>query len=365
MLRTKISVYLLLYFETETMRKILFLFYMVLSVTLFSQPTLNYATHAPTSGDLSSFSGVEFTYPGESGRNVVWDFSGVIPNGKTTFSQQSTASDEDAAKFEFTPSIILDENGNQFFHSLDQTSYSMTGFINSDFEIYYHKPFTRMVYPFAYSNSFEGQLIATSLNVNSGKTEINGNYSFVADAYGEIILPGNVRKKVLRVYQKSLSVQQTVCYEINVESHKYTWYSVDERYPIATTVIQNNRYSNGKVENLSSTWINNKYLNFENIADSDQFEETSDNEAALSVFPNPFKENAEISVFLNKDLEISLAVYSAAGIKVLDICKPTFYKKGIYTFELNEDNTSLKPGLYFVKLQTETKTVVQKLIRNQ
>lgn len=222
-----------------------------------------------------------------------------------------------------------------------------------------------MVYPFAYSNRFEGELTATSLNNNNSKTEINGSYFVLADAYGTIILPGNVRKKVLRVYQYSISVQHTACSEINIESHKYLWYSAEDRYPIATTLIQDNKYSNGSVENIASTWINNKYLNFEDLSDSEQLDESLDNDVSFSVFPNPFKENVEISVFLNKDLEISLTIYNAAGIKVLDICKPTIYKKGLYTFEFNEDNLSLKPGLYFVKLQTETKTVVQKIIRNQ
>lgn len=348
------------------MKTTLIILFNLATVLSFAQPVINYSTHAPTAGDFNSYSGVDFINPGKSGKNVVWDFSTAIANGKITLSEQTNANLIDAPKFEFAPQIVLTENGNSFFHSLSSDSYAITGVTNKDFEIYYHKPLTRMEYPFAYSNHFEGELKATSVSTieRERKTEISGNYIFTADAYGEILLPGGIHKKVLRVYQYSTSVQVTACTEINVESHKYMWFSAEDRYPIATTIIQDKRYCNGKIESSSETWINNKYVNFENIkpkAESDILSSV----AELSVFPNPFKENAEISVLLTQDADMSISIYNAAGVKVQEVCTTSFRKKGMYIFELNEDELSLKPGLYFVRLEANGKTISRKLIRNQ
>jgi hypothetical protein len=348
------------------MKALFTIFFGFVTFTIFAQPVINYSTHAPSAGDFNSYSGVEFINPGSDGKNIVWDFSDAIANGKITISEQTNADVQNAAKFEFEHQIVLEENGNNFFHSLNSDSYAMTGVTNKDFEIYYHKPLTRMIYPFAYSNHFEGELKATSVSTadRERKTEISGNYIFNADAYGEIILPGGIHKKVLRVYQYSTSVQVTACTEINIESHKYMWFSAEDRYPIATTIIQDKRYCNGKTESSSETWINNKYMSFENVKPEAENDNLS-SVAELNVFPNPFKENAEISVLLTQDADLSISIYNAAGIKIKDVCSKSFYKKGIHIFELNEDEISLKPGLYFVRLEANGKTVIKKLIRNQ
>lgn len=348
------------------MKKFIYiLFALAISLTSYSQVVMNYATHAPVAGDFSSFSGVNFINPGESGKNVVWDFKNVDLNGKTTFSKQYIPDNDEASLFLFKPNHELEENGNRYFHDLNEKSFSITGFINEDFVIQYQKPLTRMIYPFAYSDFYEGELLATAKNKNNSNIEISGNYSILADAYGEIILPGNIHKKVIRICWKSSSVQVSACYEVNIESTKYGWYSASDRYPIATCVIQEKRFSNGKTEFSQETWINNSVLNLSS-PESNENNEMSvlEENIQINTFPNPFREDIQISYLLTHDAEVSMAIFGASGNKIADLQNPSSLKAGIYTQDLNAQKLNLKPGLYFVRLMVDNKVYFEKIMRN-
>jgi hypothetical protein len=331
-----------------------------------AQVVINYNSHAPQSGDFNSFSEAGFCEPGNNGKNIVWDFSNVDIMAKTTISLQEPVSTEDANKFYIKPNLSVDENGNSFFHELNNSSYSITGFINDDFVISYAAPLTRMLYPFSYTDFIEGELKAEATGINNSKIDISGNYKVVADAFGVIILPGNIRKNVLRITQYSSSVQVSACSEVNIESWKYVWYSSEDRYPIVTSVIQEKRFSSGKIEKTEETWINNKVLN-SNLGVENDFSLSGNiiDDVKMDIYPNPFKESAQISFVLTGDATVSLSVYGATGNVIGVLQDNVSAKAGVYSYTLNNKDYNLTPGLYFVQLQVNDKVYIEKLVGNQ
>ncbi len=349
------------------MKKYTLLFSILLcAIITNAQVVINYSSHAPQSGDFNSFSEASFCEPGDNGKNIVWDFSNADLKAKTTISLQEPVSNGDASKFQIKPNLSVDENGNRFFHELNNSSYSITGFMNDDFVINYAAPLTRMVYPFSYTDLIEGELKAEATGINNSKTDISGNYKVVADAYGVMILPGNIRKNVIRITQYSSSVQVSACSEVNIESWKYAWYSAEDRYPIVTSVIQEKRFCTGKIERTEETWINNKVLN-SNIGAENDFSLSGNlvDDVKMDIYPNPFKESAQISFVLTSDAQVSLSVYGATGNKIGVIQDNISTKAGVYSYTLNNKDYNLTPGLYFIQLQVNDKVYIEKLVRNQ
>jgi len=349
------------------MRKIIFVIVLVaISLTGVAQIVLNHNSHAPLSGDINSYSKVTFTDPGISGKNNIWDMSNAELTGDKKVSSQYSADYSDAQKFTSTPNHVLEESGNKFFHQITDKSYAITGFLNNDFEINYLVPLTRMVYPFTYTDFIEGELKAVAYNVNRTETDISGNYKIIADATGTIILPGGKKVNVLRVVQQSTSVQVSACSEVNIESVKYMWYTSTERYPVMTTIIQQQRYCTGKVDVTEETWINDRFIDISNEGN----DEISNNifskeELKINVFPNPFKETTQISYVLPKDSEVSLFVYDVTGNLIKEIQPKDKTKAGFYSFNLDNSDMGIKPGLYFLRLEINGNIYSEKIIRNQ
>ena len=79
------------------------------------------------------------------------------------------------------------------------------------------------------------------------------------------------------------------------------------------------------------------------------------------IFPNPSNEKATISYHLNTDAFV--------GIQVIDVLGKSIYQKtpiiqsaGDYSEVISKNELNLSNGVYFVKLQINNKTHVQKLI---
>jgi len=75
--------------------------------------------------------------------------------------------------------------------------------------------------------------------------------------------------------------------------------------------------------------------------------------------PNPFHSNSVINVNLETAANLSLAVYSVIGQKVLEISKGSV-NSGAYQFML--DGTELQPGVYFYTVKVNKESVTKKMI---
>lgn len=155
----------------------------------------------------------------------------------------------------------------------------------------------RLKYPFAYTYTYELDYAAKAISRNSSEIEISGNYRIEADAYGTVILPGNIPLNVLRIKNESVSVQISKCREVRIHSIKYLWYSDIQRYPVASLLIEKRYHCDGKETKIQSFWINQSFLEkptgwtVENTLDLELSSE-------MNIFPNPLKDEAQIRIRL-------------------------------------------------------------------
>ena len=82
---------------------------------------------------------------------------------------------------------------------------------------------------------------------------------------------------------------------------------------------------------------------------------------SISVYPNPFKGNINITYSLNKRSDVSLEVYNIQGIKV-DVLVNQEQFLGDYKYNFSIKNLGLKPGTYLMKLTVDNITYLKRII---
>jgi hypothetical protein len=248
---------------------------------------------------------------------------------------------------------------------LNSNSYSVIGITNEDFIVNYEEAVTRMIYPFSFSNSIEGNIKGVATYKGNYQINISGKYSVMSDAYGVIILPNGSKKNVLRVTNHTTTIEASMCSDVTIESTKHTWYSAEDRYPVATVLVQEQRFTDGRIVKKEETWMNDNVLMqnqplVNDIAQSAVIQQ----DVKFNVFPNPFKELVQISYVLPSESDVSLAIYGMLGNKISTIQKKTTHKAGLYNHNLNNSELNLNPGLYFVRLEINGQVYISKMVKN-
>jgi hypothetical protein len=85
-------------------------------------------------------------------------------------------------------------------------------------------------------------------------------------------------------------------------------------------------------------------------------------ENTFAVYPNPAKENVSVMYSIANDAKISLAVYNMLGLEVAAPFSNKQAAEGSYNYTINAANYNLKPGVYFISLTVDGKTVVQRAV---
>jgi len=89
--------------------------------------------------------------------------------------------------------------------------------------------------------------------------------------------------------------------------------------------------------------------------------EPTDDIANVSVYPNPFKDQINITLDLQKSGDISIELYDING-KLLLIQNQENTNAGEHQFSLNS-TTPLASGMYFLRVATENSVITRKLVR--
>jgi len=329
-----------------------------------SQTVIDFNTHAPIAGDVINFVQIPFFEPGDGGRDKVWDFSKFTPLTKTVISKQQIPDKNGIDKMSLTPNISLFEDEKYHYFNLTEKSYEQVGTITKDYDLVYERPVKRMSYPFIYEDYFDGEFNGYAKYGSNYNIDIYGRYSVEADAYGLLILPGNRIKNVLRVKQYTHSTQISKCSVVEVDAYKYVWYSSDERYPLVSVVITEQRYSNGETKLIQECYINERVYS---CAGDNNLAGVQENDNALfnyNVFPNPFKNDINISYQLNKDFVVTVGIYDILGKRIKDVVLNEKQNQGIYTYTIGASEIGLNPGMYFIKFEFGDKVMIEKIIRS-
>src|SRR6185295_17628614 len=87
----------------------------------------------------------------------------------------------------------------------------------------------------------------------------------------------------------------------------------------------------------------------------------SGNDPALFIYPNPAKENAVITYWLNKTSIVKVKLVDVFGKEVMQIAAIEKQEAGNHSIEADIKN--LSTGIYFVMMQTESSRSVVKFIK--
>jgi len=300
-------------------------------------------THGLDADHVNHMKMASYVEPGTSGENQVWDLSGM-QNEVDFMGSIRSAFEIDAGNNFPESNVVLNEGSSHFYFCQDDDALRGCGMAsaNGNVRMKFHRPYVKMIYPFAFGNAFEGEYEGTYYYSEEKQAGIAGTYSVEADAYGRLILPGgNEVADVLRVVSKR-------SYDIILgdlsnrnEIKSYRWYARNERFPIA---VLTSSFSTACGEG------NTNYQAAYRLPSPQK--ETINQElpvsANLKVYPNPVENDFTIDYFLHSDSDVLFELYDNTGKKIATLVNG-MKKAGSHKEYVQAEKYSMYPGMYFIR----------------
>ena len=119
--------------------------------------------------------------------------------------------------------------------------------------------------------------------------------------------------------------------------------------------------SNNVIQFQQANWgVNSKILYLMTYPNLGQKHLSDDNvKIKCNNYPNPFKENTNITFTLNKNSYVKLDIFDIVGNNIENLLNNNL-SKGDYQIKFNARN--LKSGIYFYKLSVDNEKIVKKMI---
>lgn len=341
------------------MKKILIFSILFASLAISSQAQflMKSNTHILRAGDKHYFNITNNADPGMAGANQVWDFSNLESKSKLTsymYNAYTSANSVDIPE----ANTVLEEYETKFYFKTSGEIIELYGTVTKNNTITkYDKPFVKMVFPFNYGDSYSGDFSGTIEGANNNKTNISGTYLLEADAFGTLILPGNVTyKNVFRI--KTVNEQCFNNKPNNCATISYKWYSYDVRYPLLT-IIQS------KSSKGTKTFRTAYYSNAGNKTDqvNKGFKLESENITA-KIYPNPFMDEFKLDYTITNNSDIRIEIYDNSGKKIISIQKPN-QESGNYTEIIKSDKIGNQLGMFHIRIIAGNEIISKTVIRGE
>lgn len=229
----------------------------VVSLSLSAQSTLSSSSNLPRQGDRIIKQQVVYNDPGQSGTEIVWNFSeqkAINENYELKYTALNTSSD----------TLIGTEHRTMYYyHSRGDSLFSL-GYENPTTLINFREPELLLVFPMPYGRSFTDYFNGRGNYCNRLAIHIQGKSTVTADAIGMMIIPGgDTLRHVLRVHTVKKMVEKmiptfqsdttainaplfilnrdSVDYHLAHDSVRYEvdtwrWYAYGYRYPVFETI---------------------------------------------------------------------------------------------------------------------------------
>ncbi len=337
---------------------------LLLSGSVFAQITLTSATHGLKAGDVQVMLKAEYVEAGLGGPKQVWNFSNLKLYGEEKSSVLDASTVE---KYGLMPSATVALTAGSDFHGMYKITSNENdnvGHFGKDYYVVYNQPHRRMVYPFTYGDYYMSYLSGYGVYQDQeATTDINGDYTFEADAYGTLILPNDVLTNVLRVKTTFSKYEFARCFFTETHQTKYLYYTDKQRYPVFSIIETMWVNAKGDTSWHRSTAVNESvYSTTEKpaVPDIAQFSATR-KEYTYGVYPNPFQEDFTVNFVLEEKTNVAVEFYSLEGVKLGEICSKRLLDKGTHTFEYK--TPSLPSSTYFVKFIFNDQAFVEQVIK--
>ncbi len=344
------------------MKKLSFVLLSLFSfVYLSSQTVLTYENHALTPGDQHHFILTENAEEGPNGTDQIWDFSWLKATGELFSKMHETDLNVSGAN------MFIDEFGNKFYFNVSKSIIEEYGIVScGDNKIQYEKPAVKMVFPFRYGDIYNNDFHGYTTSGNQ-KTSISGTDKHEADAFGTLILPGNIKiSDVLRLKSTRTRIYGS-CNSISTTT--YRWYSENVRYPLLTIIKQ----EHGEQKNYVRTayYANAKQDIEESLARKEKtkqnvetFIQSQGDNTFVKAFPSPFETYVEILYRIVERTNIVIEIFNNNGRKIHSINKGV-QEPGVYTHRINEEDISLSTEMLHINVLTNNEILKTKVIKSK
>ena len=308
---------------------------------LYSQVTMTKASHGFFSQQNHECQVVRYQSPGESGKNCVWDFSKATPVDEAK--SVSDLSDEIGA-------IKASRNdGCEFFFNNTENANEYLGYKSANARLQLTEPIVKTKYPQTYNTQFSGKYAGTYTKEGTNYVcQVEGKYSTHADAIGVIILPGDVSFPALRV--------KTTEGNAKFERVKYLWYAQEVRLPLFVTLEDYSIAADGTKKLVNSQSCLNTQV--KNSAADQPLADTF----SFQVFPNPFRDELQLTYSLPEKALVTIALYAPGGAK-LAILAANQWQNGTQTISRDVSQYTQQPGVYLLKITVDDKTYTEKIVK--
>jgi len=320
---------------------------------LNGQITLTSKTHGFRVGDSHEFILMKNVEEGSSGQDVIWDFTSLEASGKNLTSHMLGNDVTEKTKSIPKSNFVLEEFGNHFIFNVADDRMEQYGTIACNTVTTYDQPFVKLKFPFEFGEKISGTYSGVQESGNF-KTPIHGWYFIEADAFGTLLLPGNVEvDNVLRVKQTRTieNINGSDIYELT-----YRWYAEQVRYPVLvitkyvypeqTSLVQTAMYANVGTEKKSATDV----AAIESIS-------------GLNIFPNPYEDKLTISYYLNQPAKVKIELYDVSGKLFRTVLNPVEQESGSKSIVLEGSETGLMPGLFYVRVSVNQNVYIKRVVK--
>jgi len=336
---------------------------MILASTAFSQCILTYKDNALLPGDVILSKEVQFADPGSSGLNQIWDFSkiGIKGAGNSSSMLSGTTVNPDGIS-EYN--VLLTEGGREYYMYNTSAGLTEKGYNSKRFTMAYTDPMRKMMYPFAFGESFTDTYLGSTMYNGTEKIDISGEYAVTADASGTLILPDRTLTNTLRVKAVKAGLELNPCNSSLVSILKYSWYAPGYRYPVL--VISTTEFTTTGQEPVitkSAVIHVQQAVNTETLTPVTELQLPAADDNAVSVYPNPFNDIFNFHYFLGKPMPVRIALYDMAGKCTKVIRQTEMQAEGVHTGKISAVDMNLTPGMYYLKFTFENKMIVKKVVK--
>jgi len=346
------------------MKRIFMLLLVCASFTEFAhaQIKLTYEDNALRAGDIHKTQLADFTSIGESGSNVVWDFSQLVCRGEH-FGTTMKAEETPFANAFPEANVAISESGNYFFFNVQKDFSEQCGWTTNNVVVRYDPPMRKYAFPFSFNDSVAGKFGGgTSFSI------LNGQYTSKIDGFGTLKLPNNVTVKNVIRMKSTENFIEVSCNSIEVTMTKYLYYTDKFRYPLLTVVVRNEKTSDGKLAEKKYLLYNDNLASEYSVHNSNTTTginganaSSSDIEIEYKLFPNPVIDEAKISYKLFDKRLVQIEIINGDG-RVLAVLANHEEDAGEYSKAFNIRTYGMRDAAYYVKMMFGNKVYLQPIV---
>lgn len=335
----------------------------LISFGVFSQPVITSA-YNPIYGDIYVYKIVDDTstaQPGQSGAGVIWNLSSM--HGQLTTRQynwKQTALTNDNAIFGANSNLAAEivQNGFPTKYEFYDVGPSFTGDLEKvgthiDFAITnYGGGYTQFDYPLSYGQSCTDTMIGTT-----GVAYVNGRSTTTYDGHGTLQLEAQSGGNFSNVARLKIVEDYIVNYGPIETHHAEIYYWMDNttanmtKQPIAIILIH-------EWVDLNGTSQREKLAFMRQIIFINGVPQTALEPSNVSVYPNPFRDDINISL-PGFDSEITIDICDIAGRIVME----RKLEKSSAVREESFNLRGLQSGIYQAKISSGNGTVVKRIVK--